>query len=183
MGTKRYLFYLLFLFGLVVQADEKSGQFIPEFSTAGFFETDPSVRQALNFNVGWRFFKGDPVRGETDGISMVPELLGLKEQQAKHAYLYWELYEGRPNCGVRMDHWKGIVKDRRNGMKMELYDLRVDEAEQVNVAEKHPLIVSQLRAIMEEAHQPNSFWDKENTPLFNVVKACSVTGVIPEPKE
>jgi hypothetical protein len=36
---------------------------------------------------------------------------------------------------------------------------------------------------MEEAHQPNSFWDKENTPLFNVVKACSVTGVIPELKE
>ncbi len=124
---------------------------------------------------------GEPIRGETDGISMVPELLGLKEQQAKHAYLYWELYEGRPNCGVRMDHWKGIVKDRRNGMKIELYDLRVDEVEQVNVAEAYPLIVSQIRSIMEEAHQPNPYWDKEHTPLFNAAKACSVSGVIPEP--
>jgi beta-galactosidase len=30
-----------------------------EFSTAGFYQTDPNVRQAINFNVGWRFIKGD----------------------------------------------------------------------------------------------------------------------------
>ena len=126
---------------------------------------------------------GEPVRGKTDGISMVPELLGRKEQQAKHAYLYWELYEGRPNCGVRMGHWKGIVKDRRDGMKVELYDLRIDEAEQVDVAEGYPLVVNQIRSIMEAAHEPNPYWDKDNTPLFNAAKACSVSGVIPQPRK
>ena len=60
MIQKRRLFPFLFLFGLMVQAGEKPLQFVPEYSTAGFFETDPSVRQALNFNVGWRFIKGDP---------------------------------------------------------------------------------------------------------------------------
>ena len=109
---------------------------------------------------------GEPVRGKTDGISMVPELLGRKEQQARHAYLYWELYEGRPNCGVRMGHWKGIVKDRRDGMKVELYDLRTDEVEQVDVAEAYPLVVNQIRSIMEAAHEPNPYWDKDNKPLF-----------------
>lgn len=34
-------------------------RYTPEFSTAGFFQTDPTVRKAANFNIGWRFFKGD----------------------------------------------------------------------------------------------------------------------------
>ena len=38
---------------------EKENLFAPEFSTAGFYQLDSSVREALNFNVGWRFFKGD----------------------------------------------------------------------------------------------------------------------------
>ena len=34
-------------------------EYRPEFSTAGFFQTDASVREAVNFNVGWRFIKSD----------------------------------------------------------------------------------------------------------------------------
>jgi beta-galactosidase len=30
-----------------------------EYSTAGFYQTDASVREAINFNVGWRFIKQD----------------------------------------------------------------------------------------------------------------------------
>ena len=60
MIIKKRLLPLLFLFGLMAQAGESPHLFIPEFSTAGFYETNPSVRQAMNFNVGWRFFKGDP---------------------------------------------------------------------------------------------------------------------------
>ena len=29
----------------------------PQFSTAGFYQTDSSVRKAINFNIGWRFIK------------------------------------------------------------------------------------------------------------------------------
>ena len=34
-----------------------SQKYQPQFSTAGFHETDTTVRKAINFNVGWRFFK------------------------------------------------------------------------------------------------------------------------------
>ena len=61
------------------------------------------------------------------GLSFLPTLLGNK--QDKHEYLYWELYEGRPNCSVRLKEWKGIVKDRRKGMNVELYNLKNDFAE------------------------------------------------------
>ena len=34
-----------------------SQKYQPQFSTAGFYETDSTVRKAINFNVGWRFIK------------------------------------------------------------------------------------------------------------------------------
>ena len=37
----------------------QAAEFCPEFSAAGFFQTDATVREAVNFNVGWRFIKGD----------------------------------------------------------------------------------------------------------------------------
>ena len=37
----------------------ESAAYTPEFSTAGFYQTDPTVREAINFNVGWRFIKRD----------------------------------------------------------------------------------------------------------------------------
>ncbi|MDG1667768.1 MAG: glycoside hydrolase family 2 TIM barrel-domain containing protein [Opitutae bacterium] len=33
--------------------------YTPEYSTAGFYQTDSSLREAINFNVGWRFIKRD----------------------------------------------------------------------------------------------------------------------------
>lgn len=39
--------------------------YTPEYSTAGFYQTDASVREAINFNVGWRFIKRDLQGAET----------------------------------------------------------------------------------------------------------------------
>ena len=39
--------------------------YTPEYSTAGFYQTDVSVREAINFNVGWRFIKRDLPGAET----------------------------------------------------------------------------------------------------------------------
>ncbi len=39
----------------------------PAFSTAGFYQTDASVREAINFNVGWRFIKQDVPGAEASG--------------------------------------------------------------------------------------------------------------------
>ncbi|WPJ95984.1 arylsulfatase [Coraliomargarita algicola] len=122
---------------------------------------------------------GEPVQGETDGISMLPTLLGNEAQQKQHKYLYWELYEGVPNQAVRMGKWKGVVSDRRKGMKIELYDLSADEGEQSDVAAAYPEVVSEIRKALIEAHEPSPFWSKDNQPLFDAQAACEVNGVQP----
>ena len=66
---------------------------------------------------------GEPIVGNSDGISMLPTLLGKNLFQKKHEYLYWELYEGRPNSAVRYGKWKGVVRDRREGNEIQLLEI------------------------------------------------------------
>ncbi|VGO20383.1 arylsulfatase [Pontiella sulfatireligans] len=124
---------------------------------------------------------GEPVQGKTDGISMLPALLGRNDKQQKHKYLYWELYEGSPNQAVRFGKWKGVVADRRKGMKIELYDVTSDEGEQADVASEHPEVVEKIRQMMKDARVPSPYWDKDNKPLFNAKAACDANGVEPLP--
>ncbi|MGB0371565.1 MAG: arylsulfatase [Opitutales bacterium] len=101
---------------------------------------------------------GEPIHGETDGISMLPTLIGEPEQQKKHKYLYWELYERKPNAAIRMGNWKAVVPDRRQPEKIELYDLSQDESESNDLSSQHPEIVDKLKKLMAEAHEPSPFW-------------------------
>ena len=55
----RLIFFTLIFCGIVF-----SQKYNPEFSTAGFYETDKSVRQAIDFNIGWRFIKKDVIGAE-----------------------------------------------------------------------------------------------------------------------
>jgi len=125
---------------------------------------------------------GEPIKGKTDGLSMLPTLLG-KSGQKKHDYLYFELYEGRPNQGLRMGKWKGVVRDRRNGQKIELYDLSSDEGETKDLAADYPEVVDRIRKAMNAAHSPNPFWSKDTKPLYNADAACKVTGEKRIPKK
>ena len=43
---------------------DSSEAYSPEFSTAGFYQTDTTVREAVNFNIGWRFIKRDVTNAE-----------------------------------------------------------------------------------------------------------------------
>ena len=127
---------------------------------------------------------GEPLKGKTDGISMLPTLLGKDSEQKKHKYLYWELYESnRPNCAVRYGKWKGVVADRRKGLNIELYDLSGDQGESKNLADQYPEVVEEIRKMMLEAHVKSPYWDKDNKPLFNAKAACEATGVEYVPKK
>lgn len=123
---------------------------------------------------------GQPMKGETDGISMLPTLLGQPKKQKKHKFLYWELYEGKPNCAIRYGKWKAVVLDRREGLNIELYDVKADQSEQNNVAKQYPEVVNEITTMMKEAHVKNLFWDKDNSPLFNADAACKVNSVEPD---
>ena len=92
----------------------------------------------------------------TDGISIVPELLGEKaagRAQPQHDYLYWEHQNqhDRNMQAVRMGDWKAIRLDA--GEPLELYNLRMDVGEQHNVADAHPNVVQGMEKIIESAHE------------------------------
>ncbi|WP_017446711.1 arylsulfatase [Gayadomonas joobiniege] len=84
----------------------------------------------------------------TDGVSILPTLLGQPEQQQQHEYLYWEDHKAK---AVRIGHWKAVAK---HGEPFELYNLKTDIEEQNNVAADYPKIVARMEAIAKEAHKP-----------------------------
>ena len=97
---------------------------------------------------------GAPAPPDTDGISLLPTLVG-RGKQREHAHLYWE-YHGRPCQAVRMGRWKGIRFMPRTPGPIELYDLEKDIGEQRNVAKEHPAIVERIAGIM-AARTPSRF--------------------------
>ena len=90
---------------------------------------------------------------ETDGISILPTLLGEDERQQKHEYLYWEYPEMDGQQAVRWGKWKGIITNIRKGNAiMQLFDLEKDVQELNDVAAEFPDVVNRLRTFMNEAH-------------------------------
>jgi len=92
---------------------------------------------------------------ETDGISIVPTLTGIGDQQ-EHRYLYWE-YSPRGTQAVRKGQWKAVrfLPRRKRKEKIELYDLSQDLGETSDVSDEHPEIVQQMLEIMRKAHVPS----------------------------
>ncbi len=90
---------------------------------------------------------------DTDGISLLPELLG--KEQKKHRYLYWEFHEQGKKQAVRMGKWKGIRLGIARNPKspLLLFDLSVDEGETKNVADQHPDIVEKIEKALVESHE------------------------------
>lgn len=105
---------------------------------------------------------------KTDGVSIVPTLLGKHKKQKQHRYLYWEFHELGGRQAVRYKNWKGIRLnvDKDKNAPIELYDLTNDISESNNVAEKHPKIVKKIQKIMDKAHTPSDMfpfsWEKKN---------------------
>lgn len=84
-----------------------------------------------------------------DGISFVPALQGLSDDQKAHESLYWE-FKGQQ--AVRMGDWKAVRHSSEE--RLELYNLQADPGESNDVASAHPQVVQRLEAIMDDAHTP-----------------------------
>jgi hypothetical protein len=91
---------------------------------------------------------------QTDGISLMPTLLGEKQEE-QHSYIYFEYPENGGQVAVRMGNWKGVKKNllKQPVPSWELYDLSNDTNEQNNVAELHKDILKQFDAIVKKEHQ------------------------------
>ena len=98
---------------------------------------------------------GTAFPGEIQGISMLPAILGQK-QETQHEYMYFEFYEGGFKQSARVGNWKAV----RTGVEgpIELYDLAKDLGEEHDVAAQHPEIVEKMKAIFKKAHVDNEKW-------------------------
>ncbi len=95
---------------------------------------------------------------ESDGISIIPELLGRPHKQKKHEYLYWELGQ---QVAVRMENWKAILAGRSG--QWALYELTTDVSEQNDVSAEHPEILARMKEFAGQAHEPaeeGTFFDR-----------------------
>ncbi len=94
----------------------------------------------------------------TDGISILPTLLGRPDKQKKHEYLYWEFPGYGYQQTVRMGKWKGYRKNVRKDPHphLELYDLEKDISETTDVSAQYPEIVKKIEAIMAKEHTPST---------------------------
>lgn len=83
---------------------------------------------------------------DIDGLSVLPAILGedvVGRKQKRHEFMYWELGSGRRmRKAVRMGDWKAVQMDPRK--PVELFNLKTDESETTNVADKHPEVMAKI---------------------------------------
>jgi arylsulfatase A-like enzyme len=74
--------------------------------------------------------------------------------------LYWEFSEGGFFQAVRLDDWKFIILNKKEGEKIELYDLKSDISETKNLAAEKPQQVELMKHLIAKLHT------KSELPLF-----------------
>lgn len=91
-----------------------------------------------------------------DGLSFVAELTGRGEQ-LEAPYLYWEFPGYRGQQALRMGNWKAVRRNLVSGeIRTQLYNLEDDPAESRDLAAQNLDLVTQMEALMEEAHEPSA---------------------------
>ncbi|MRI00166.1 sulfatase-like hydrolase/transferase [Kriegella sp. EG-1] len=111
---------------------------------SAFYDMMPTFAQIVN----------DTTSISTDGLSILPTLLGDIQNQQVHDYLYWEFSEGKHDAqAVIAGKWKLLCK--YHPYAWELYDLSNDIGEQTNVAGDYPAIVQKLKSYIAQAHTYN----------------------------
>jgi arylsulfatase A len=105
---------------------------------------------------------GQAVPSQSDGISLLPTLLGKTKEQNAHDYLYFEFIQGRAKTysarGLRLGKWKAVQRsEKRAGQKflpIELYNVKDDLGETTDLAKNNPELVQRMEKLMDKAHIP-----------------------------
>lgn len=95
-----------------------------------------------------------PAECKTDGLSLVSFLKGGPAPKRDH--FYWELHEAASLQAVRFGDWKAV----RNGPEkpIELYDLKADPGEAVDLAKDKPELVAKGEALMKTSRTEHPDW-------------------------
>jgi arylsulfatase A-like enzyme len=76
---------------------------------------------------------------KTDGISILPAIMGNEDENQEREFLYWE-FEETDQVALRQGDWKLICK---SGVP-HLYNLLQDPSEQTDLADQYPELVAQM---------------------------------------
>jgi arylsulfatase A-like enzyme len=76
---------------------------------------------------------------KTDGISILPAIIGNEDENQEREFLYWE-FEETDQVALRQGYWKLICK---SGVP-HLYNLLQDPSEQTDLADQYPELVAQM---------------------------------------
>jgi uncharacterized sulfatase len=106
---------------------------------------------------------GTDLPPKTDSLSFLPTLKGKTKEQKRHKFLYWEFYERTFRQAVIMEDWK-LIRSGMDNAKLELYDLKNDIHEDVNLIKEQPAVSQRMLSYMESAHSPHPNW---STPRSN----------------
>jgi arylsulfatase A-like enzyme len=90
---------------------------------------------------------GAKAPADTDGLSILPTLLGKAGEQKRHDFLYWEMGN---QFAIRQDTWRAV----RGKGDWELYDLATDPSESKDLAKDKPDILARLTDLAAKAHAP-----------------------------
>jgi arylsulfatase A-like enzyme len=98
-----------------------------------------------------------------DGISMLPVLLGKDSEQKQHEYMYWELPEQGGRQAIRKGDWKAVKYNVKGNpdTEIELFNLRDDPSEKMNIASNHLEIVQEMEVLLKQARAESKAF-----PLF-----------------
>ena len=86
---------------------------------------------------------------DTDGLSILPTLLGQSAAQKQHDYLYWEINGW---TAIRQGQWRAVKPAKAK--VWELYDVATDPSESSDLAAAQPDILAKLTALAAQAHEP-----------------------------
>lgn len=104
---------------------------------------------------------------KTDGISFLPTLLGQKNKQKEHEFLFWEYPEYGGQVAIRMGDWKVLRRNLKNKQTptLELYNLKNDPTESTNLLKSHPEIIKRAAEIFKREHE-NASSERFGIPLI-----------------
>lgn len=105
----------------------------------------------------------------TDGLSLLPTLLGNNKAQKKHEYIYFEYPEKGGQVAIRMGDWKGVRINVRKDINAPwmIFNLKTDRSESTDVSSEHPELITRFNEIMTKEHQNSHLneWEFLNSKM------------------